>query len=359
MTLSRSLLALVALSGLLAGCALPRGGPSASEIVAAQGPDMAVVPITSWQADPAGLAPLAIIPDGFTAGADADFESLRRGDVLTVTISEAGGDGSFPVTLSAPATIDGVSIAGDGSVTLPFAGRVEAAGLTTAELTARIRQQIARKLYRPEVVVTRTGSTSRSVTVLGDVSAGGAVELTPQSDSLAAIIGAAGIAREEGAEYVVQVHRDDATAEIGLDTLFADPAYDIALSPGDVISLRRDSRFYIIMGSVGSPARVPLPRQDYMLMDALGNARGLEDRLADPTGVFVFRRDGLVDAGEPRDVVYRMNMRDPANIFAAGEFPLRPGDVVYVSNAPFTQTDKVLRAISGVSSLANTATRIR
>lgn len=359
MITARHILTLALGAFLLAGCAIPRGGPSTAEIVDQDETNIPVIPITQWQADAALAPPAGIVPDEFSLAGSTDFEELRTGDILNVTISEAGGDGSFPVTLAAPITIERIAIASNGAITLPFAGRVEASGLTTAELTTAIRQRIARQLFRPEVYVSRVGSTGRSVTVMGDVAEGGAVELTPQTSSLAAVIGAAGIAREEGAEYVVQVHRDGATAEIGLDTLFSDPSYDIALNPGDVISLRRDSRFYIIMGSVGAAARVPLPRQDYMLMDALGNARGLEERTADPTGVFVFRRDARLAGDEPHDVVYRMDMSNPTNIFAATDFPLRPGDVVYVSYASFTQTDKVLRAISGVSSLASSATRVR
>ncbi|WP_160484325.1 polysaccharide biosynthesis/export family protein [Aurantiacibacter rhizosphaerae] len=351
---------LVALSvGLLGACALPRGGPSTSEVVESNQTQIQLVPITQWQAEAGAADAMSRLPDTFRAVGSTDFQTLRTGDILSVTISEASGNGSFPQTIASPITMDSVEVASDGAITVPFAGRVQAEGMTTAELTTAIRRRLVRQLYGPQVFVSRTGSTSRSVTVTGDVVEGGALELTPQTSSLSAVIGAAGLVREEGAEYVVEVHRNGATAEVGLNTLYSDPTYDIALMPGDVISLRRDSRFYIIMGAVGEAARVPLPRNDYMLMDALGSARGLEDATADPTGVFVFRRGANVANATGQDVIYRMNMSDPSNIFAATSFPLLPGDIVYVSFAPFNQTQKVLRAISGVSSLASSATRIR
>ncbi len=351
---------LVAISvGLLGACALPKGGPSTAEVVESGRTEALLVPITQWQGNVADPAASALVPEIFTATRTADFQTLRSGDILNVTISEAAGNGSFPQTIMAPVTVENVEIADDGAVTLPFAGRVQASGLTVAELTTNIRRQLVRQLFRPEIYVTRTGSTSRSVTVTGDVASGGALELTPQTSNLSAVVGSAGLVREEGAEYVVEVHRDGATAEIGLDALYSNPSYNIALMPGDVISLRRDSRFYIIMGAVGEAARVPLPRDGYMLMDALGNARGLEDATADPTGVFVFRRAASVANDAGQDVIYRMDMSEPSNIFAATSFPLVPGDIVYVSFAPFNQTQKVLRAISGVSSLASSATRIR
>ncbi|TIX50707.1 polysaccharide biosynthesis/export family protein [Alteraurantiacibacter aquimixticola] len=335
-------------------CALPRGGPSTGEVVEAGQYDVEVMPLAQWQAEPIEMPAAASVPVEFLSGPSTDFEELRRGDVLTVTLTESAGNGRFPVTIASPVTVPAVQIAEDGSIILPFAGRVEAVGLTTAELTERIRQKLVRQIYGPEVVVTRTGATQRSVTVMGDVARGGAVELTPQSSRLGAVIGGAGIQREPGSEYIVQVHRNGVLAEIGLDQLFSDAAYDIALQPGDIISLRRDDRYYVIMGSVGRPARVPLPRSEYMLIDALGNASGLDERTADPTGVFVFRQR---DAGQ-RDVIYRMDMSDPANILIAGDFPLLPGDVVYVSYAPFTQTQKVLQAIGSVTRLTSDIERI-
>lgn len=330
-------------------CALPRGGPSTSEVVDAAQYDVDVVPLAQWRAEPVDPQATSSVPVQFLSGPATNFEQLNRGDVLSVTLIESAGNGRFPVTIASPVTVPAVEIGEDGSITLPFAGRVVAAGLTPAQLTQRIRQKLARQIYGPEVVVARTGATRRSVTVMGDVARGGAIELTPQSSRLGAVIGAAGIQREEGSEYLVQVHRNGALAEIGLDQLFSDAAYDIALQPGDIISLRRDDRYYVIMGAVARPARVPLPRSQYMLIDAIGNASGLQGLTADPSGVFVFRRRGK---GQ-RDVIYRMDMSDPTNILIAGDFPLMPGDVVYVSYASFTQTQKVLQAIGGITRLTS------
>ncbi|MCJ2121710.1 sugar transporter, partial [Methylobacterium sp. J-077] len=48
-------------------------------------------------------------------------------------------------------------------------------------------------------------------------------------------------------------------------------------------------------------------------------------------------------------VVYRINMRDPNSLFTTQAFRMRNRDLIYVSNAPFTEVQKVLTAFSGVT----------
>ncbi|MGV2348422.1 MAG UNVERIFIED_CONTAM: sugar transporter, partial [Methylobacterium ajmalii] len=49
-------------------------------------------------------------------------------------------------------------------------------------------------------------------------------------------------------------------------------------------------------------------------------------------------------------VVYRINMRDPNSLFVSQAFRMRNRDLVYVSNAPFTEVQKVLSVFSTVTS---------
>ena len=62
-------------------------------------------------------------------------------------------------------------------------------------------------------------------------------------------------------------------------------------------------------------------------------------------------------------VVYRIDMRDPNSLFVSQAFRMRNRDLVYVSNAPFTEVQKVLSvfsaAITPVASAAATATYVR
>ena len=48
-------------------------------------------------------------------------------------------------------------------------------------------------------------------------------------------------------------------------------------------------------------------------------------------------------------VVYRFNLRDPNSLFVTQAFRMRNRDLVYVSNAPFTEVQKVLSVFSTIT----------
>ena len=48
-------------------------------------------------------------------------------------------------------------------------------------------------------------------------------------------------------------------------------------------------------------------------------------------------------------VVYRLDMRDPANMFLAQSFPIFNKDVLFVSNAPLTDAQKAFQIFNLVS----------
>ena len=89
------------------------------------------------------------------------------------------------------------------------------------------------------------------------------------------------------------------------------------------------------------------------MAEAIGKAAGLNDTLADPMAVFLYR-------GETRDVaerlgidcskfdgpiipvIYNLNLRDPAGHFLATRFQMRNKDVIYTANAFAVENAKVL-----------------
>ena len=54
-------------------------------------------------------------------------------------------------------------------------------------------------------------------------------------------------------------------------------------------------------------------------------------------------------------VVYRIDMRDPNSLFVSQAFRMRNRDLVYVSNAPFTEVQKVLTVFSGITGPVSSA----
>ena len=117
----------------------------------------------------------------------------------------------------------------------------------------------------------------------------------------------------------------------------------------------------MVLGASGANAQVPFDRADLTLMQAIGKSGGLQDQRADAEGVFLFRyespetaraidpRSPLPEAGQPVPVVYRLNLRDPKGYFYAQRFAVHEDDVIYISNAPLNDLQKVLSLFSTVT----------
>jgi polysaccharide export outer membrane protein len=81
------------------------------------------------------------------------------------------------------------------------------------------------------------------------------------------------------------------------------------------------------------------------LLEALGMVGGLKDERANKTGVYVFRMGDLQNNPTARARVFRLDLFQPVSIFVAQQFPLQARDVVYVTNAPLYEYDKILTPI--------------
>jgi len=87
------------------------------------------------------------------------------------------------------------------------------------------------------------------------------------------------------------------------------------------------------------------------LAEAMAKAGGLNDNLADPASVFLYRGETREVAeqlgidcsrftGPIIPVIYNLNLRDPAGYFLATEFEMRNKDVIFASNAHAVESTK-------------------
>jgi polysaccharide export outer membrane protein len=146
---------------------------------------------------------------------------------------------------------------------------------------------------------------------------------------------------------------------------------DIALRNGDRILVETDARAFTIMGAAGSQTRLNFPTQTISAIEALAMVGGLSATSADPTGVFVLRNEaeaianlvmGRDDLMGAQRMIYVLDLTQPNGMFQARDFVIRDQDTVYVTEAPFTQWNKTIAALTGslgsAQSLANQATSL-
>jgi polysaccharide export outer membrane protein len=122
---------------------------------------------------------------------------------------------------------------------------------------------------------------------------------------------------------------------------------DFPLKPGDRLMVEQNTKRFVALGALQTAGAFEFPSPDLNLLEALAAARGLSDRQADRTGVYVFRPAPSPDG---QHALFLLDMSESDSLFIANAFAMKPGDAVYVSNAPLTDfmkiVDPILRAIA-------------
>src|SRR5213594_3869747 len=132
-------------------------------------------------------------------GDKADLEKLVRlwhARSQEKTISDYPVGPGDVIQISVPAVeelrVRDVRISGDGTISLPFIGKIQAAGLTEEELKQRLVERLREYMYNPRVVVFVKEYHSRQVAVLGAVARPGLYGLTAGADTILDMISQAG-----------------------------------------------------------------------------------------------------------------------------------------------------------------------
>jgi polysaccharide biosynthesis/export protein len=293
---------------------------------------------------------------------------IGAGDALEMHIWEAPPAtlfGAGAVDARAPSTARSVTLPEqtvdhDGMLTVPFAGRVKAAGLTPRELELEVVRRLQGKANQPEVVVRLTRNNSASVTVVGEVSSSVRMPLTAGRERLLDALAAAGGVRQPVSKMTLQVTRGSEFHSLPLDLVIRDPRQNVALLPGDVITALFQPLSFTALGATGRNEEINFEAQGISLAQALARAGGLIDNRSDAQGVFLFRLEAPEALSWPRQpvsttpdglvpVVYRIDLRNPASFFVMQSFQMNNRDVLYVSNAPLAELQKFLNLVFSVA----------
>ena len=368
----------------LPGCAsLPDSGPSAGDVAAQQASADQVPRYLVVDIDGAAIDALRHRGyDDFSAKfGDRNMSAepvIGVGDSVSVTIWEASSGGLFSAPLisdkisagSNSAMIPEQTVGRDGGITVPYAGRVHVAGKTTRAVQQTVEKALEGKAIQPQVLVNVTRPVSNSVSVGGEVSAGARIPLSVKGDRLLDVIAEAGGVRSPVNETFVELSRGSTTSRIPLTRVIANPRENIYVHPNDVLTLVRDPQTFIAYGATGRNAEIPFDADGITLAQALAKAGGLLDNRSDPRGVFVFRYEPesvarqlrpdspLVQRGRLTPVVYRLNLADANSLFVEQSFRIANRDLVYVSNAPSTEVEKVFAIIGGGVSTVGAAASV-
>ena len=277
---------------------------------------------------------------------EAPPATLFLGSSLDANLSNATGSITLP-----PQMVDR-----DGQISVPFVGRVAAAGRTTAQISQDITQRLRGKANQPQVMVRVSQNASAMVSVVGEVATNLRLPLTASGERLLDALAAAGGVRQPVGKVSLQITRGTELHTMPLEQVIRDPRQNIALRPGDLITALFQPSSFTALGATGRQQEVPFEAQGISLAQALGRVGGLQDIRSDPEGLFIFRFEPKAALAWPQQpvattgdglvpVIYRLNLRDPRSFFVMQSFPMNHKDVLYVSNSPAADLQKFLNLV--------------
>jgi polysaccharide export outer membrane protein len=301
----------------------------------------------------------ALPPKAFVVGA---------GDVIEISVWEAPPASLFGSSVIDPrggiatshvTTLPEQMVSSEGTINVPFAGQVRAAGMMPHQLEAEIARRLHGKANQPQVLVRVIRNATSNVTVVGEVATSTRMPLTAKGERLLDALAAAGGVRQPVGKITVQITRGDQLQTLALDTVIQDPKQNIVLQPGDVITALHQPLSFTALGATGTNQEVNFEAQGISLAQALGRSGGLNDARANAQGVFIFRFEdpeviGVAGENQPTTVdgkvpvVYRVDLKDPGSFLVAQGFPMRNKDVMYVANAPVAELQKFLNVLTSV-----------
>jgi polysaccharide export outer membrane protein len=248
----------------------------------------------------------------------------------------------------------------DGFISVPFAGRIRAAGLTPQALETEVVRRLKGKANQPEALVRVTRNASSNVTVVGEVTNSLRMPLSSGGERLLDALAAAGGVRQPISKTTLQVTRGNQFQSMPLDQVIRDPRQNVPLRAGDVITAIFQPLSFTALGATGKNEEINFEVQGISLAQALARSGGLVDSRSDAQGVFVFRLEQASALDWPRQpavttadglvpVVYRIDLKNPGSFFVMRNFAIQHQDILYASNAPIAELQKFLNVVFSIT----------
>jgi polysaccharide biosynthesis/export protein len=359
----------------VAGCTnpwMPVAGPESWDIHAhRQGPDS--LPYALIKLTPPILDVLATsaprLSAEFTDRRPPKVLKFGIGDFVAVTIFEAAAGGLFIPSEAGVrpgnfVTLPNQQVDNDGNITVPYAGAVRALDRTPPEVELTIVNALKNRAIEPQVVVALAQQNTSLISVLGEVNGPARFPVSFAGEKILDEITRAGGPKGQGFDTWVMLERDGKRATVPFGALVYEPTNNIYARPNDTIYVYREPQTFVEFGAAGQQGQFNFDAWRISLAEGVAKAGGLNDTLADPAGVYLYR-------GEPRDVaermgiditafegplipvVYNVNLRDPAGYFLASKFQMRNKDVIFASNAVEIEQAKIMNYINLITATVN------
>ena len=291
------------------------------------------------------------------------------GDTVSVTVFEAAAGGLFipadaGVRPGNYVTLPNQQVDTQGNITVPYAGAIKAQGRTAVQVQAAIVSALKNRALEPQAVVALVDQRASSISVLGEVGTPSRFPVSASGERLLDAISRAGGPRNPGYDTWVMLEREGRQAAAPFSALLEQPANNIFVRPQDTIYVFTQPQTFVAFGASGQQGQFPFGAWRLSIAEALGKAGGLNDNLADPASVYLYRGERRevaeqlgVDCGRFSGplvpIIYNLNLRDPAGYFLATKFEMRNKDVIFTSNSTSVEASKLLVYLRLITATVN------
>lgn len=303
-----------------------------------------------------------VAPRGFTTKTRSYVYRVAPQDVLQIVVWNQAGVSTAASNVSQPASLDISSDQGaaqtsnefivstHGNIFYPYLGNVRVAGKTTSQIRQLLSQKMAHYFKNPQITVNVLKYNSQRISVTGAVKQPTTLPITNVPlNVLTAVTQAGGPIRcgvvtsgnvnQTCADlHDVSVKRGQRIVHVDLNRLTAinGSSNNWILKDGDVVYVpnNNESRIFVL-GQVNAPGAYNMIDGAMTLREAVGNARGMSQG-SNPAYTYIIRNY----LHQPS--IFTLNLRSPDALNLAGDFSLKPGDIVFVSTSALHDFNTVL-----------------
>ena len=366
---ARPISMIVALA-VMSSCGLPQVGPNKRQIYQGsvqKNGDAFIVSVNERVTRATAVTEALGFSEAFKNASTLGSDTIRPGDILGLTIWENVDDGLLSSEGTSATLLEEIQVDGNGFIFVPYAGRIRVAGNSPEAIRRIITQKLALQTPDPQVQVRRVAGDGSTVSLIGSIGSQGAIAIERPTRTLSTMLARAGGVTISPEIAQITVLRGKERGKIWFQDLYDHPELDIALRGGDRILVEEDSRAFTALGATGGQSRVFFETQNLSALEAIAQVGGLNAATADPKGIFIFRNEpaevanvvmGRNDLQGAQRLVYVLDLTQPNGMFQARDFVIRDGDTLYVTEAPFTQWNKVIAALTGSAASLNSRSSV-